>query len=292
MDRIKCEALLLAVEGGSMTHAANVLGYTQPGITRMIDSLEEELGFPLLVRTKKGVSLTPNGQQMLPLFREIVRAHRMAEETGASISGILSGVLTIGCYWSVSAMLLPDILKHFLGDYPGIRVVLREGTNAELSQWLNERSIDLSFAAKPAPDTKCDWLPVMDDELTVWLPENHPDAGLERFPVEKLADSPFIITQPGRDTDIDRVFAEAHIHADIRFASMDAYATWRMVEAGLGISLNQRLIAREWTGRVAVIPFDPPQYVHLGIAVPSIKEASPATKRFICYCQTKSKRIR
>ena len=113
MDRIKCEALLLAAEGGSMTHAANVLGYTQPGVTRMIDSLEEELGFSLLVRTKKGVSLTPNGMQMLPLFRELVRAHRMAEETGASISGILSGVLTVGCYWSVSAMLLPDILILF-----------------------------------------------------------------------------------------------------------------------------------------------------------------------------------
>ena len=94
---------------------------------------------------------------------------------------------------------------------------------------------------------------------------------------------PFIITQPNKDTDIDRVFSEAGIHADIRFVSKDAYATYRMVEAGLGISLNQRLIARDWHGRVAVLPFDPPQYVRLGIAVPSMKGASPAAKKFLEY---------
>lgn len=283
MDRIKCEAFLAAAEGGSLTHAANLLGYTQPGITRMINSLEEELGFPLLMRTKRGVTLTPNGKQMLPLLREIVRSHRMAEETSASITGVLSGILTIGCYYSVSSMLLPDILKAFLSDYPQVRIILREGTNTELARMIAERSVDLCFAAKPSDGTVCDWIPVMDDELTVWLPDEHPDAGLERFPVDRLADYPFIITQPENDTDIDRVLAEAGIQADIHFATKDAYSTYKMVEAGLGISLNQRLIARDWHGHVTAIPFDPPQYVHIGIAVPSMREASPAAKKFIKY---------
>lgn len=283
MDRIKCEAFLAAAEGGSLTYAANQLGYTQPGITRMINSLEEELGFKLLTRTKQGVSITSNGKQMLPLLRDVVRSHRLAEETGASITGILSGVLTIGCYYSVSAMLLPEILKAFLRDYPQVRIVLKEGTNTELSHMLSERSVDLCFAAKPSDGTICDWIPVMDDELTVWLPENHPDAKLRQFPVSRLAEYPFIITQPNHDTDIDRLLTEAGIAVDIHFATKDAFSTYRMVEAGLGISLNQRLIAREWIGHVVAVPFDPPQFVHLGIAIPSKKEAAPAAKKFIEY---------
>ncbi|WP_455048137.1 hypothetical protein [Mitsuokella sp.] len=59
------------------------------------------------------------------------------------------GTLTIGCYWSVAAMLLPDILR--------------------------ERAVDFSFSAQPSPNTPCDWLPILDDELLVWLPEHHPE---------------------------------------------------------------------------------------------------------------------
>ena len=53
----------------------------------------------------------------------------------------------------------------------------------------------------------------------------------------------------------------------------------------LGISLNQRLIAKDWHGRVKKIPFEPPQYIHLGLAVPSLRESSPAAKKFITYIQ-------
>lgn len=54
-----------------------------------------------------------------------------------------------------------------------------------------------------------------------------------------------------------------------------------MVEAGLGSSFNQRLIFRDWKGEVAAVPFDPPQEFSLGISVPNMKEASPATEKFI-----------
>ena len=69
MDAVKCEAFLTAVDRGSFTAAAETLGYTQSGITRMINALESELGFPLFVRQKKGVVLTENGKTMLPAIR-------------------------------------------------------------------------------------------------------------------------------------------------------------------------------------------------------------------------------
>ena len=87
MEAVKCEAFLAAAELGSLTATAELLGYTQSGVTRMIGTLEEELGFPLFLRSKKGVQLTENGKLMLPLLREVVRAHHNAEQLSAEIGG-------------------------------------------------------------------------------------------------------------------------------------------------------------------------------------------------------------
>jgi DNA-binding transcriptional LysR family regulator len=283
MDEIKCEALVTAAEQGSLSKAAKLLGYTQPGISRMIHSLERELGFPLLVRTKRGVALTPNGEAVFPYLKDTLRAARLAHETGESIRGLLSGTLIIGCYYSVSSMILPPVLKRFGTDYPQVRIVLKEGTNADLAKALEDRTIDLSLAAPPPPAVECDHIPILKDELVAWLPPNHPLAKAPSFPIQELGSFPFIITEPGQDTDIDRLLSRYHIHPDIHFATKDAYSTYRMVEAGLGISFNQSLFARGWKGKVATVPFDPPQYIHLGISIPSLKEASPAAKKFIQY---------
>ena len=285
MDEVKCEALITAAEQGSLSRAARILGYTQPGISRMIHSLEEELGFPLLIRTKKGVELTPNGKTVLPYLEETVRAARLTHETSASILGLLSGTLTIGCYYSVSSMILPPLLKRFGTDYPRVRIILREGTNAELAEALENRTIDFSLAAPTPESLECDHIPILEDELVVWLPPSHPLAGKTAFPLEALTSYPFIITQPGQDTDIDRLLSKYHIHPDFHFATKDAYSTYRMVEAGLGISFNQSLFARGWKGNVVNLPFDPPQVIHLDISIPSLKEASPAAKKFIQYVE-------
>lgn len=281
MDSTKCEAFLAAIDYGSLTAAGKALGYTQPGITRMINSLEDEIGFPLFVRTKKGVSPTANGEAMIPAFREIVRAHRYASEIGTDIRGILSGTLTIGSYYSVSALWLPSIFKRFQQMYPNVRINMKEGGNREMTQWLNEKSVDCCFAAEPSKETLCDWIPIRQDELLVWIPPTHPKAMQKAFPIRELENEPFIITMPNQDTDIDRLVRDEQLSLNIRFSTADAYTTYCMVEEGLGISFNNRLIIQKWGGSVVTLPFDPPHFISLGIGVPSLKEASPATKRFI-----------
>ena len=174
MDSIKCQALLLAIQYGSLTAAGKELGYTQSGMTRMIRSLEKEIGFPLLVRNKQGVRPSANGQQMVPAFQEVVRASQKAADLGAAIQGVLAGVLNIGSYYSAAAAWLPKILRRFQAQYPKVEVHLLEGTNQELAQWLNEKAVDCCLAAKPGADVAYDWIPLKDDELVVWLPPDHP----------------------------------------------------------------------------------------------------------------------
>jgi DNA-binding transcriptional LysR family regulator len=281
MDAIKCEALLAAAALGSMTAAAEQLGYTQSGITRMVHALEEELGFPLLARSKGGVELTENGKLMLPALREIVRADENARQLGAEICGVVTGVLTVGSYYSVSAMLMPKIISIFKTRYPGIRIRILEGGNREMAEWLREKTVDCCFGAKPTDDILCDWVSVFQDELVAWLPESSPRAKEAAFPLKALESEPFIQTSPDCDTDQDRLLRQFDLHPDIRFTTRDGFATYNMVAAGLGISFNQKLISRDWNGGVVELPFYPPQYISLGISIPSRQEASPAVKRFI-----------
>ena len=96
-----------------------------------------------------------------------------------------------------------------------------------------------------------------------------------------MQDEPFIHTSPDHDTDQDRLLAAYGLHPNTCFTTRDGFTTYNMVEAGLGVSFNQRLISRKWSGTVAELPFDPPQFVMLGVSVPSLKEASPAAKKFI-----------
>ena len=281
MDSFKIEAFLTALDLGSISAAGNFLGYTQPGITRIIRSLEDEMGFDLLVRTKKGVVITENGKTMLPLFREIVHASNNALELSGSIKGVLSGTLVIGSYYSVSSMLLPEVIKTFKTHYPGIRIRIHEGGNRDFAKWLQNKSVDCCFAIQPADGVSCDWIPILQDEMMVWLHSDHPLAGNSSYPLEELESELYIATSPDEDTEIDRMLQKENIKPTSVFSTANAYTAYRMVEAGLGVSVNDKLFTDRWDGDVVALPFTSPQKITLGISVPSLKEASPATKKFI-----------
>ena len=286
MDAQKCEALITTLELGSMTAAAEQLGYSQSGITRMIGALEEVVGFPLVIRNKKGIRLTENGSAMLPLFRQIVRSENDARQKSADILGSCAGYLTIGSYYSISAMWMPGILKEFLRLYPGVKVKVREGGNRDMAHWLSEKSVDMCFCAEQSREI-CEWTPLFEDEISVWLPKDHPKCAAASFPLPEIDREPFIHIQPGEDTEIDRILSQNGLHPEVCFTTRDAYSAWHLVAAGLGISFNQKLISKGWNADVVTLPFDPPQYVSLGMAVPVDSRLSPAASRFAELAKSK-----
>lgn len=289
MEITQCEAVLKAAETGSLSAAAEALNYTQSGITRMIRALENELGYEVFFRSRHGVTLTENGKAMLPMFTEIVRAHNNAKEYSSHLTGLISGTLNIGTYYSISALCLPPILKEFCNLYPGITINLTEGGNREIYEWLNEGMMDFCFCAKPSDNIPCHWIPLFEDEMVVWLPKGHKMGTRSSFPVKGLEQEPFIHTSPDQDTDQDRLLRKYSLHPDTRFSTRDGFSTYKMVAAGLGISFNQRLISRDWKDEIIKLPLDPPQYISLGIAAPTARKLSPAAKVFIEYVEKEIK---
>ena len=281
MDIAKCEVLLRAVDAGSFSAAAAKLGYTPSGVVRMVNSLEAEVGFPLVARSSHGITLTENGREMLPLFRQLIYWHKMARQRSSAIRGLDIGNLDIGTYFSVAAGWLPEIIRQFQADYPHITIHTMEAGTSELIHWVEERRVDFGIVSKR--DIRGEWISLKRDPMMVWLPRNHRLAGLEAVPVRELEGEAFIMPMPKMNNDTEKLLADDGVCPDIKFTTIDNYTAYCMVGAGLGISINNELMTRDWTGNVVIKPLDPPHYIELGIAISSYKDASPAAQKFITY---------
>ena len=280
MDQTKREALLTAVELGNLTRAAEKLGYTQSGLSYTIKALEAELGFPLLIRSRTGVRPTADCQRILPLLREVDNLCRSIDQETADIRGLVTGTVHLAVFPCISRFWLPDILKNFASEYPGITLNIRECGQEAVDAALREGTIDFAFCSRQ-PEDPNDWVRFMEDDICAVVPADHPLAQREDLPLALLEDEPFFMEDSAYDHDIPRVLKEADFKPNIRWSSQDELAILAMVRAGLGVSVLPGFYLREEYPGVKVLPLNPRAHRQLGALMPSAARLSPAAKRFL-----------
>lgn len=279
MDTEKAEVLLRVLEAGSLSAAAERLGYTPSGVSRIVAALEAETGFPLLRREHRGVRPTAECEQLLPHLHRLAAAQRQYDQEAAAILGLERGQLTVGSSYGSYVARLARAAAAFSREHPGIRVEIMTGSSTELGRALQEGRADLCVISRR--EGAFDWVPLQRDPLAAVVPADHPLAGGRAFPLERFSEEPFIDILPGEETDNSRLFREAHIQPRVRFACWDSLSALTMVEAGLGVTLVNALLLEGWRGKTAALPLSPPQEVEIGIAVPSLEAVSPAGQRFL-----------
>ena len=121
------------------------------------------------------------------------------------------------------------------------------------------------------------------DKLLVVLPENHPLADYDRFPVKALCDYPFMLLEKGAKAEISELFEKCNITPKIHFTTWDDYAIMSMVESGLGISILPQLILQRVPYHIITKELDVPAYRNIGLAMRSKKNTSVAVKKFLEY---------
>ncbi len=121
------------------------------------------------------------------------------------------------------------------------------------------------------------------DKLLVVLPENHPLADYDRFPVKALCDYPFMLLEKGAKAEISEIFEKCNITPKIHFTTWDDYAIMSMVESGLGISILPQLILQRIPYHIITKELDVPAYRNIGLAMRSKKNTSVAVKKFLEY---------
>lgn len=134
MNIQKYLAFVKTVEYGSFTKAAEVLHYSQSGISRMINDLEKEWKIVLLERGKAGVKLTSDGMKLLPHAKELCAEYEKLQMEVDDLNGLRSGLIRIGTFSSVATHWLPKIIKEFQKTYPNIDYELLLGDYTEIEE--------------------------------------------------------------------------------------------------------------------------------------------------------------
>ena len=283
MNIIKYEALLETIRCGSLTRAAETLGYTQPGISHMILSLEREFGFPLLIRRRDLLGPTEDAKQLLPAMSQIVQHEKILQEHVKRIHGVEEGRIRIGSFYSASLALLPQIIRDFGRQHPRIVLEVYEGPTDEVHQMLLAGKTDIAFVTAPVPEG-LEFFPLLRDRLLAVVPASDPLARLEKIPVEAFAANPVITTFAKSDEDLYRVVDPAGITPDIRHRIKHETTVISMVASQLGIAVMSELFLQNLPEGVVARELDSTHnYRITGIALRAGEETSPSTRKFLEY---------
>ena len=282
MGNQKYEAFLKIVELGGLTKAAKALGYTQSGISHMMQSLEDELGLKLLNRDRSGIRLTAEGEQLLPYITDICTSERRLANKVNDLFQMETGVIRIGTFTSVSVQWLPYILKEFLEDFPKIEFEVMYGEYTEIENWIMTGKVDCGFLRLPGKsELKTRFL--KKDELVVILPPDHPLKNQPYFLPELLNDYPFALMDESEDYEVEAILDYFNAHPKIRFTAKDDHTIVAMVANGLCISIMPELVLQKMPYDILKKPFKKPVFRKLGIAYKDEKTLSNAALRFIDY---------
>ena len=277
MDTKKVQALLAAIDLGSLTAAASELGYTQSGLTHMMNSLETELGLNLLLRNKSGVRLSPAGQELLPELRNLADAAEVLSQAAEQLRQRNCSTLRLGAYSSIARHWVPQIMAEYRKVCPDTQVSLIMDGLVDCIMTSYDESLAQGFG----------WIPLWEDELVAVLPESFPLEG-DVLPVERFDETQFLMPSQGADTYIRPIFAASprKIGPHIITTNLDDESIVSMVEHGLGVSLLSRLVVKGMNYQVKIVPISPKHFRSLGIIVSEKRMHDKNIRRLISCSQS------
>jgi DNA-binding transcriptional LysR family regulator len=275
MTDAQLQALVAVAETGSFTTAGRRLGLTQSAVSHAITSLEESLAVMLIDRAARGARLTDAGARIVAHAREVLR-HRSRIQRDAEASRRLEqGQLRIGSFGvSASRRMLPALLQAFAKRYPGVGVMVLEGSDEEALRWLGDGEVDVAFVRLPCDDF--DATQVAEDRLMAVIPARHKLAERTSISGADVVGTPFIMDTGGCEPLI--MEALCHPDLDVRFRMREVETVVAMVARGMGIAAVPRLaLPDEAPAGVAFVPLATDYVRRVGLAVRKEESAdSPA----------------
>lgn len=280
MDDKKLRAVLAVVRTGSFSRAAEEIGYTQSGMTQMMNSLENEFGCTLFVRGFNGITLTPEGKHLLPYIEDVDSAMRHLRDEIDLVNGGARRPLRIGAYASISKNWLPAIIKAYREEHPDVSIELRVGAE-EIPGWLDANTIDLALV-DDSRKRGYRWIPLHEDALLAVVPVSSEFDGRESITLEELALHPFIMTPINQlKASSGITLPDFSVHEKIALDSADDAILLSLVEQGLGVTVLPELAVHGHAAKVRTLPLDPPLRWELGVVLP--KNTNSTVREFVDF---------
>jgi LysR family transcriptional regulator, cys regulon transcriptional activator len=234
--------LAIADSGLNITTAAERLYTSQPGISKQLKLLEQELGVQLFTRKGKSlVAITPAGRDVIGRARKIMREVQNIRSLVRELSGEQEGILSIATTHTQARYVLPDVIREFRDRYPKVNLELHQGTSEQIAELVAANRVDFAIATGsrhlfPALAI----LPCYSWDRIVLVPKGHPLAkSAGSIDLETLVQHPLItyVFSASGESSFKAAFAEKGLEARVVFTARDADIIKTYVRMGMGVGV-------------------------------------------------------
>lgn len=224
----------------NISEAAEVLYTSQPGVSKQIKLLEDELGIIIFERSgKRLTAITEPGKRVLEIARRLLRETENIKRVGEEYASGKSGRLAIATTHTQARYALPCIVKEFVGRYPKVRLTLHQGNPVQIAEWTLQGKADLAIATELDQYPELVVLPSYQWGLCLIAPDGHPVLMEKNLTLSVLTKWPLITydTVFSARTRVDQAFERAQLTPNIVLAAIDTDVIKTYVELGLGLGI-------------------------------------------------------
>jgi DNA-binding transcriptional LysR family regulator len=272
------------IQSGSATAAADRLGLSQPGVSRLIAQLERDVGFDLFYREKGRLVPTADG---LSLYEEVDLAFSNIERINALVRDIRNhntGLLKIVASPSFSEGILSGVVERFLKAYPKVRLHVDSRSVETAKNQVATRAADCGFAKLPLdrPDIRAEKI-VSSDTVCV-LPRRHPLAKMESLSPQQLKDAPLVLLGSGswNRVQVEDAFKKVRVDPLVKIETHTVGSACAFAARGLGIAIVNELMAKSFAKDDLVLRPFRPKILHEFVFITSaLTPMSRLTKAFL-----------
>ncbi|WP_114418589.1 HTH-type transcriptional regulator CysB [Marinospirillum perlucidum] len=233
----------------NVSATAQSLFTSQPGISKQIRLLEDELGVEIFARSGKHLTrITPAGQVVIDLAGEMLRTADNIKKVAQEFSNEKRGSLVLATTHTQARFILPDVISQFMEKYPDVTLSLKQGTPPQIAQMVADGEADLAIATESIANyNDLVTLPCYQWNRCVLVPKGHPLAREKNLTLEKLAEFPLVTYVSGFTgrAKVDEAFAKAELEPKIVFTAADSDVIKTYVRLGVGIGIVAHMAADE-----------------------------------------------
>lgn len=279
----------------SFTRAAEELFLTQPTVSMQVKQLSKVVGLPLFEQVGKRLYLTEAGKRLYSTCQEVFAHLAQFEIAIADLKGLKQGSLRLAVV-TTAKYVIPRLLGPFCQRYPGIDVSLTVSNHEYLLERLSNNRDDLYILSQPPDDLDVSIHHFLENPLVVLAHRHHPLALEKNIPLQRIAEEPFIMREPGSGTRkaVQKVFDDQNLSVKVKLDLGSNEAIKQAVAGGLGISvLSIHTLALEGSeSSLAVLDvagFPIQRYWY--IVYPNGKQLSVIAQTFFDYLMTEGKSV-
>ncbi len=262
----------------NITKAGLELGLTQSGVSHALKSFEEELGIPLLIRSRTGLQLTNEGERVYEYTLRIMQTHHNLLQEVQTLKGLKTGTIKVGSFASVTSQWIPKILNIFSEKYPGITVEIYEDDYKSLEKAVSTGELDICFTTD-SDNKSIEFIPLIKDKLHCIVSNENPLSKQRIMKVKDIEKYPLIKPKKGWDNEVEDFFNNNQIVPTVKYEVSDDQSILSLVQANIGINIRPELVLKNAPSTITLLDFEQEAYRIIGLGMN--EQISPATSIFI-----------